>query len=95
MKTARFFLILAASIACPPTAFADCAVPQADGDTPSCQSDTKSDTKSDSTSKPTDKTDSSSKLAPEYVRVTRPRSFSGGMPSAAVRVRYVPVEEQE
>lgn len=95
MTTVRLCLILAASLTCAPTAFADCAVPQADGDTPSCQSDTKSDTKSDSTSKPSDKTNGSTKLAPEYVRVTRPRSFSGGMPSAAVRVRYVPVEEQE
>jgi hypothetical protein len=90
-----FFLALLSAPVC---AFAaECPVPSAGApasDAPSCQSDGKSEKpvqqpKDDKSSQP------ENKQAARYVRITKQRSFSGGMPSAALRVRYELEDDSE
>jgi len=71
-------------------AAAECRMPPADApadDSPSCQSDGKAEKpvqqpKDDKPAQP------SAGQPARYIRITKPRAFSGGMPSAALRVRY-------
>ena len=88
MKRYQLAFVLALTAALP--AAAECRVPTTDApsdESPSCQSDGKSEKpvqqpKDDKSSQP------EAKQPARYVRITKQRAFSGGMPSAALRVRY-------
>lgn len=91
LASVLFLLSAVGAIALP--AAAECRMPAAD-DSPSCQSDGKAE-KPVEQPKEEKPAQPGAKQQARYIRITKPRAFSGGMPSAALRVRYELEDDSE